>query len=475
MDSVVLDSVMAGLVGFVRRYRGLTPYPYQLEFARGIIEAALDQAAVDEVGEFSRQSGKTEDVADVVSFLNIYAPTFHQRLGLHVWPNWQTVIFAPQQEQAKTDFDRIKEVLGPACADMGISVRESNANTLTLGNGSRTFCFTLSPTSHPESKTANMVILEESQDLLDQRIDKVALPMGSNTKAARVYVGTAGYRKCRLWDLVEGGRALAANVHRADVHRVIDERRTAYDRDGDRAHLAYEEYVASIRPNMGPDEWATQYELRWKIGVGQFITFDQWQALAYKAAQPKYVGPVHIGIDWAKDVDRTVAIAADPSRRWVGCLPLHGIDYITQRSRIRAWVEKNQGWQPHSVTMDATAQGGDVLLEQCKTEWPNTWHVTGYKFTQQSKHDLYTNLHNVISEATAQKRQLWPAKGDDAARMCKEMCDLQKETKNGLWSVHHPEGAGYHDDYPDAYALAVWGATRRHPRGNPRTKSTLIF
>jgi hypothetical protein len=38
------------------------------------------------------------------------------------------------------------------------------------------------------------------------------------------------------------------------------------------------------------------------------------------------------------------------------------------------------------------------------------------------------------------------------------MLDLEKEYRNGLLSLHHPDMRGAKDDYPDSLMLAIWAA-----------------
>ncbi len=41
------------------------------------------------------------------------------------------------------------------------------------------------------------------------------------------------------------------------------------------------------------------------------------------------------------------------------------------------------------------------------------------------------------------------------------MLDLEKDYKNGLLSLHHPDLRGAHDDYPDSLELAIEAAMTR--------------
>ena len=69
-------------------------------------------------------------------------------------------IFAPQIEQAKTDFDRLKIALRKVKdmivideATEKLVKEQENAKTLVLPDGSSCYIAPVSKTSHPESKT----------------------------------------------------------------------------------------------------------------------------------------------------------------------------------------------------------------------------------------------------------------------------------------------------------------------------------
>ena len=117
--------------------------------------------------EISRQAGKTTVIVHAIEFVMIF---FTEAFGRSL----QIGIFAPQIEQAKTDFDRLKLALRQSNDDLlaytsdeqsRIAKEESNARTLVLPNGTSCFIFPVTPTSKPESKTLDLIIFEESQDL----------------------------------------------------------------------------------------------------------------------------------------------------------------------------------------------------------------------------------------------------------------------------------------------------------------------
>jgi phage terminase large subunit-like protein len=103
----------------LKNVHGVTLYDYQEVISDRILEAVLQNMRITsgateedikklvkhEIAiEISRQSGKTTVVVLTVEFIMLYFPkVFKRRVYIG--------IFAPQIEQAKTDFDRLKEAL----------------------------------------------------------------------------------------------------------------------------------------------------------------------------------------------------------------------------------------------------------------------------------------------------------------------------------------------------------------------------
>ena len=181
-------------------------YDYQWEFFDLIVSAILENISVvsgasedeisklshvDVAAEFSRQSGKTTTVVHtielILEYLNhLYIEVFGRPIAVG--------IFAKQQEQVKTDFDRLKAALF-ASGDVAGRPKEANAHTLVLPNGASCYVFPISPTSNPESKSLDIIFIEEAQLADDTLVGVKILPMGKTTNAPVVRLGTAGYTK----------------------------------------------------------------------------------------------------------------------------------------------------------------------------------------------------------------------------------------------------------------------------------------
>jgi len=318
---------------FLKKYYGRTFYPYQTEPSDKIIQAALTGQGQEFYVEISRQGGKTEMICCTIVFLLIFAQELFAELGHNLGtPGWYIVIGAPQQEQAKTDFDRIKEYLRPPCKEMGIAFQEANGTTLRLSNGSIGYCFPVSPTAHIESKTAHFILVEEAQDVPDQEKDKKLVPMGTATDAPIVNVGTAGYKMCNFHKGLHG--ADQTRVFKYDCFEVMRQKRAAYEKDGNEWHLNYERYVKRQIREKGDQnpEVRSQYFLEWQLERGMWLTETAFNDLLDPALTVVREDREHeciVGLDVAKESDVT----------FVTVWRQEGVKTVTRRSPATRTLE----------------------------------------------------------------------------------------------------------------------------------------
>lgn len=436
-------------------------YEYQRESSNAIIKSVLTNAGDSIPVEFSRQSGKTEMVVDTVLFLDIFYFSIAKKLNLPHYNFFNTVFFAPQKEQAKTDFDRMKGCLSDIGEGFkGISYEEANGNTIRMSNNTASFCFTLSPTSHPESKTANLIILEEAQDLIDQRVDKVALPMGANTNATVVYIGTAGYRKCSFKKMLDSTPEEFKFIN--NYEKVLTEKRRRYEATDNPLHLNYARHIDKRIKELGAksDEFNTQYALKWILERGQFIVHDQMMALEgdYDIID-KSSSPCIIGIDHGKINDSTIVTVMGIDHRIFNWLELLGDDYDSQYEIIKEWIESNY---PGCIAIrcDATATQ-DMIVDRYVNHM--RFDVEGVVMSPKRQDQLYKALWGLMHDkkdlkgAVIEPAVLRYPRTDctEKDKFVRQFLDLQKEIKNNRWVCDAPSGKEYHDDYCDSVALCM--------------------
>lgn len=458
-------------------------YPYQEMVSDRILEALIQNlrltssATEEDIKklklveipiEFSRQSGKTTAIVYTVEFIMTWLSVYFDR-------QINIGIFAPQIEQAKTDFDRLKIALRRV-KDMVVvdeamerEIKEQeNAKTLVLPDGSSCYIAPVTKTSHPESKTLDLMIFEESQDLDDQIVKESIWPIGASTNAPRIYLGTAGTRICHFYRLGQSGSSL--KLYFEDI---VAQRRETYDKTLDAKHLIYEQTIRQEIEKQGldSDEIQRPYFGKWLIGTGQYTTEEDLDAMIDSSrTRPTWQHNKYecfAGIDTAKHPDSTVVTII----RWNSDLnkkellnwcELHGENYQDQFDIIKDFLSH---YRIEAVAIDSTGQG-DFMPDMFEnnTEWADE-HSGLYriKFSAVSKDLIYKNLKVSIKELLTSLPKL---DTKQAEKFRQQMLDLQQEYKGQLLSVHHPDDPNAHDDYPDSWALAEWAYAKWNEDNN---------
>lgn len=451
-------------------------YPYQEDIARVILSALVENLRLTknateedvkklihiEAGyEISRQAGKTTIIVGTIEFAMIYlAEMFNRPIRVG--------IFAPQHEQAKTDFDRLKTMLrkdttftevGSADAQ-DVAKEESNAKTIVLPNGSSCYIFPVTKTSKPESKTLDLIIFEEAQDLDDNIVTQQIEPMTASTNGPHIYIGTAGTRICKFYRMGQNGKTT-----KRYYDEIVEQRRKAYKETNNAMHLIYEQTVGQRIEEYGKDSDEIQRPFfgKWLIGTGQFVTDDALDAmitdrsLAYHHMKME----CYAGIDTAKHPDSTVVtiIRYNPElkkKELLNWCELRGENYQDQYDII---IDFLSHYNVQAIAIDSTGQG-DFMPDMFESHSMWTDEKSGLfrvKFSAVSKDNIYKNLKVTIRELLTSLPKLSTKQGE---KFRQQMLDLQQEYKGQLLSVHHPDDPNAHDDYPDSWALAEWAYAR---------------
>jgi len=500
----VLNKIFEARDRFVEEYFGIKFYPYQTEPSNAIIEAAINRDAEEFFIEISRQSGKTEAIVMTVVYLLTNIKGIFKALGIRLnTKGYYIGIFAPQKEQAKTDFDRIKSYLEKCGADFKVTFEESNGTTVRLSNGNTVYCFPVTPTAKIESKTVHLIISEESQDMPDVEFDKKVVPMGTDTNACKVFIGTAGYRVCYFLRGIERG----SNVFKYDCWDVMKYKKERYEETKDSYHLNYENYIREqirLKGESNP-EIRTQYFLEWQLEKGMWMTESQFN----KLVMPGYGlirstdEPVLVGMDVAKESDVTFVIvlkqegqkevirsetvsnddgepeivetkSVQPVWRVINWMMIRGVLYQDQLSMIDDFL--NNYTNIVKFNIDSTGVGDPIAdyyikkydgLDYDAYQEMERKGLRGVckpvKFTPVNKHHMYLNYQLAINEG----RFLLPGALDTMTlqekacfkRFRMEAINCLREWKGNYLNVRHPDiskgehGDIYTDDSQDAAAL----------------------
>ena len=171
--------IASKILDFGKVLTGVDLYPYQMEAAYAIIYSVITFSGDVKTMLFSRQSGKSETIAFVIDTLCVLLPALAQIIpDLEQFKSgFRVGLFAPQSDQVTTTYSRSMTRLNSANAEMvlsdpDINVELTSSVRLELTNGSYLAGQVASKQSKIESKTYDLVIVEEAQDVDDLIVSK---------------------------------------------------------------------------------------------------------------------------------------------------------------------------------------------------------------------------------------------------------------------------------------------------------------
>ena len=490
------------IYNFCEAYSGRVMYPYQGQFSKRIIRSVLENDGAELTALFSRQSGKTETVAITVGGLMIILPQlanmpmFLEDSRLQMFKDGFWVgIFAPSQRQAQTTYNRMRGRM--SCKesqavlqdpDFRLEFTTSNGQTVALSNGSFCTAISASDGSNIEGESFKFIICEECQDISNFKIRKSIHPMGAAYNATICKIGTATTFKGDFYEAInrnkkdfEDGKLRIRNHFEYNYKVVM------------KYNPKYAKYVEREKRSLGElsDEFRMSYCLEWIISRGMFVDIEKLE----KECGDDYLERVshdlvsnHIaGIDVGggskknrNEADSTVITIVEVD--WDNPVLMESttdeetgedIVYLAFNTYIKDWLEispeiaENYEEQYHiimdylknfrlsRVVIDATREAslGQRIQANLNCE---VWLFT---FSSKSKSDIYKHLQTEINTGRARfPKSPSVVETKEYKKFTQQLADLQKGYSGSFLVVSHPDERGAHDDYPDSWALAVWGS-----------------
>ena len=148
---------------------------------------------------------------------------------------------------------------------------------------------------------------------------------------------------------------------------------------------------------------------------------------------------------------------------------ISGNDYNEQYYMIMDYLKN---FKISKVCIDATAEGS--FADRLKANLP--YEVVPVVFSTQSKSTMYKHLDREIKSG----RVKFPMsdevkKSREYKKFTKQFSELQKDYRGQHMVVFHPPTRGSHDDYPDSFALMVYGAREESDLKEVDVKSENTF
>lgn len=471
------------IIEFGKVLTGLSLYKYQEEAVYAIIYSVITFSGDVKTMLFSRQSGKSEAMAFVIDTLCVLLPALGKIIpDLEQFSSgFRIGLFAPQSDQVVTTYSRAMTRIKSANAEMvlndpDIDVYLESAARLELSNGSYLAGQVASKQSKIESKTYDLVIVEEAQDVDDLIVSKSIEPMLSSTAGTLIKVGTTGMTKNHFYYEIQHNRQLdrkvsdprTRNHFEYDYKRIIKDRREQYEKDGKRFHLNYEADILRKKERWGEDSQAFKlaYALIWDLESGMLITDKEYIGIINKKLgfqMPSATDFVVAGLDIGKSPAETVLtigksfhgedIFDKPYKQVLAWIALGGLDYESQHHAIMDCIVE---FNISRIFADYTGVGKavvDRLMYACG-EYVD---ITPYTFTAQSKSDMWFNFISDIQT----RHLIVPA--NKQVRSTTEYMKFEEQMKNcqkyfnGAYMVCE-KSEGYFDDFVDSAALMCMAA-----------------
>ena len=448
-------------------------HPYQKPLARRIIESVIVNDGEEVTALASRQSGKSETVADTVATLMVLLPRlarmYPELLGKFTDGIW-VGMFAPIQAQAETLFsrtvsrltsERALEVLGDAeIDDMTIKTPGVTRNIKLKNSGSSLMMMTANPRAKIESKSFHLMVIDECQEADDFIVSKSIAPMGAYYNATMVKTGTPTTHKNNFYRSIQLNR-------RRQTGRSSRQNHFQWDwKDVAKFNPNYEKFIRKemLRIGEDSDEFQLSYNCKWLLERGMFVTssvMDDLGDTSQEVVKTWHRSPVVVGIDPARKMDSTVVTVV-----WVDWDRPDEFGYYDHR--ILNWMEiQGDDWEEQyfqivnflgnydvmAVAVDSNGVG-DAVAQRLRILLPRAQVVSSLSSpTEQSKR--WKHLQALI------QRQMisWPAHAKTRRlrmwkRFYQQMTDAEVQYKGPNFLVAAPEEAHAHDDFVDALALA---------------------
>lgn len=483
--SVSFDAhfITGKIMDFGKVLTGIPLYSYQEEIAYRIIYSVITFEGSVLTVLLSRQSGKSETMAFVIDTLTVLLPALAKIIpDLEQFSNgFRVGLFAPQSDQVVTTYSRAMTRLTSANAEMVLSdpdllVSLESEVRLNLSNGSFLAGQVASKQSKIESKTYDLIIIEEAQDTDDFLVTKSIEPMLTATGGTLVKVGTTGVTKNHFWYEIQANRnhdrkipdKRLRNHFEYAYKEIISARRHQFEIDHKKFHLNYEADILRKKERWGEDSQAFKlaYALVWDLESGMLISDKEFNTLLNRKLgfqEPSTGDYVVAGLDIGKAPAETVLTIAKvwytddpfekPYKQILAWVCLGGLDYEAQHHEILNYIVE---YNISTIFADYTGVGKPVVdrLVYACGEYVS---IEPYTFTAQSKSDMWYNFTSDIQT----RRLIVPA--NRVVRSTSEFQKFEEQMKNcqkyfnGAYMVCE-KSEGYFDDMVDSCALMCLAA-----------------
>ena len=331
---------------------------------------------------------------------------------------------------------------------------------------------------------ANSILVHNCQDISNFVLTKSISPMGAAYNATKVCIGTATVFKGYFYDAIQRNKELAKN-RSSHIKNHFEFDYTI----ASKYNPNYAKYIEKEKRNLGEnsDSFRMSYKLEWIMERGMFIDIDKFEKNNLEPLmdfidfdrEATHVVGIDIGggsggdstvvtvveVDWDMPVISETRYDEDEGHEYTFDAFNTYVKYFLEIKEVPDHEEQYyiiteflRNFKVARIVVDATREKSfaDRLNANVSAE------VIPYVFTVGAKSDLYKTFDKELSSGRAKLPASEKAKSTVEYEKCvQQLADLQKNWRGTNLLVSHPETRGAHDDYPDSWALAVWGCMQK--------------
>ena len=465
----LIDKIMLFMEGLV----GHPLHDYQQPLAKRIIESVLIGKGDEITALASRQSGKSETIANTVATLMVLLPklaTLYPELLQKYKDGIWVGLFAPTEGQAETLFgrtvsrltsERAQEILGdPEIDDQAAKIGGVTRMVRLKNSGSSITMMTANPRAKIESKSFHLIVIDECQEADDFVVSKSIAPMLAYYAGIMVKTGTPTTSKNNFYKAIQLNKRLQTERGRRQNHFQWDWK------DVSKVNTNYKTFIKQemLRIGEDSDEFQMSYNCKWLLERGMFVTttlLDELGDTSQELVKTWHKTPVVVGIDPARKMDSTVVtvVWVDWDRpdefgyfdhRILNWLEIQGDDWEEQYFQI---VNFLSNYDVLAVGVDANGVG-DAVAQRLKLLMGRS-DVFPLTSSQSEQSKRFKHLQALIQRRSlsypnhAKTRRLRVHK-----RFIQQMTDAEIKYKGPNFVVAAPDETYAHDDFVDSLAIA---------------------
>jgi len=406
---------------FVEHYLDEEPFGYQKEF--------MNKDDDRKVFVSGRRVGKSRTAAWLALWK---AVTFEQVEGL---------LTAKAQRQSMELFNQVQaEMRNSNIPEDQWGVVRSTRTEINFDNGSRIIAL---PVGRDGSNIRgyggpeNMIIVDEAAFIDDAIFQQVLLPMMAVGGGTFILLSTPFGKKGFLYEKSNDPKWYTQQVP-TSANPLIDD-----------------EFIKEQKENLTVMQFKQEILGQFEENADSFFQRDEILSCTEEVVT-KSDDVTYLGVDLASTGgDESVYICLDDEGN------VFDIEHTSEKpmtdamGRIR---ELDSYYNFSQIMVDSTSLGQGTV-DQVKEGLGQK--VSGFKFTNEKKQDLYNTLKNEIQKENVTIPYI-PGKNDQAGNKLVNQClDLEFSfTSSGKMRIEHPPGG--HDDFSDAFALAVWAKSKKN-------------